>query len=88
MFDWLNIMKIPGISTLLSLVIGFGIAALFRPICKGPDCVVIRGPPVQDIRNTVYQFGSKCVEFKANPMECPKDKTIPVVDTVSFADYE
>jgi hypothetical protein len=88
MFDWLTIMKIPGISTLISLVIGFGIAALFRPICKGPDCVVIRGPPVQDIRNTVYQFGSKCVEFKANPMECPKDKTVPVVDTVSFADYE
>lgn len=88
MFDWLTIMKIPGISTLLSIIIGFGIAALFRPICKGPDCVVLRGPPVQDIRNTVYQFGSKCVEFKANPMECPKDNTVPVVDTVSFADYE
>jgi hypothetical protein len=88
MFDWLNIMKIRGISTLISLVIGFGIAALFRPICKGPDCVVMRGPPVHEIRNTVYQFGSKCVEFKANPIECPKDKTVPVVDTVSFADYE
>ncbi len=87
MVDFLKIMATPGVATILSFIIGLGIAAMFRPVCKGPDCVVIRGPPVQDIRNAVYQFGSKCVEFKTKPMECPKDGAVPV-DTVSFADYQ
>jgi hypothetical protein len=87
MFDWTGIMKIPGMSALISFLLGFGIAAMFRPVCKGPDCVVIRGPPIRDIQNSVYQFGQKCVEFKTKPVECPKDGT-KAVDTVSFADYE
>lgn len=93
MFDLERFMKIPGMATLVSLLIGFGIAALFRPLCKGPECVVLRGPPVAEIRGTVYQFGAKCVEFVPKPEECPKPKNpfsqspVKVVETVSFADY-
>lgn len=84
----LDIMQLKGISTIISLLLGFGLAAILRPVCKGPDCVVVRGPAVSDIRNAVYQFGTKCVEFKTKPMECPKSDTVKVVDTVSFADYQ
>jgi hypothetical protein len=87
MFDWISLMKIPGMPTIISALLGFGLAIMFRPMCKGPECVVVRGPPIRDIQNSVYQFGSKCVEFKTKAMECPKDGTVPV-DTVSFADYE
>jgi hypothetical protein len=87
MFDVKKIMEVPGIPALLSFVIGLGLASMLRPACKGPECIVIRGPPVQDIRDAVYQFGSKCVEFQAKPVECPKDGTVGIVDTVSFADY-
>jgi hypothetical protein len=52
--------------------------------------MIMRGPPVTDINGSVYQFGSKCVEFQAHPIECPKDtkggKAIPVVETITFAD--
>ena len=88
MFDLMSIIKVRGMTTFISLILGFGIAALFRPVCKGPDCVVVRGPPVKDIRNAVYQFGSKCVEFKTVAQECPKSGTVPIVDTISFADYQ
>lgn len=84
MINWLTIMNVPGLATLVSLLLGFGLAALFRPLCKGPECVVLRGPPVNKIRGSVYQFGSKCVEFNTKPVECPKQGEI--VDTVSFAD--
>lgn len=87
MFDWLSIMEVPGLAALISLVLGFGLAAIFRPLCKGPECVVLRGPAVGDIKGSVYQFGSKCVEFDAAPIECPKGNTVPVVDTVTFAEY-
>ena len=86
MFDIDAVLDVPGLATLISIVLGFGIAAMFRPLCKGPDCVILRGPPVTDIRGTVYQFGSKCVEFEPKPIECPKGNTIPIVETMTFAD--
>ncbi len=86
MVSLFSIMAIPSIATLISFILGIGLATMFRPICKGPDCLVIRGPPVQELRETVYQFGSRCVEFKTRTVECPKDGS-GVVDTVSFADY-
>ncbi len=88
MVDFLNLMENKTIATLISFMLGVGVAAMFRPVCKGPECIVIRGPPVQDIRDAVYQFGAKCVEFSPRLVECPTDATVAVVDTVSFADYD
>jgi hypothetical protein len=87
MFDWMNLMKIRGMATIISLLLGFGIAAIFRPLCKGPDCLILRGPPVDEIRGKVYQFGSKCIEFVPKAIECPsKDTKKTVVETLVFAD--
>jgi len=89
LFDWKNIMNVPGMGTLISILLGFGIAAIFRPLCKGPECLILRGPPVGDIKGAVYQFGAKCVEFDAKAIECPSatdKKAVPVVDTMTFAD--
>ena len=72
--------------TLISIMLGFGIAAMFRPLCKGPDCLIVRGPPVHEVRNSVYQFGSRCVEFTAQPVECKSAGNVPIVDTMTFAD--
>lgn len=86
--DLESFLKVPGLAALISFVIGFGIAAIFRPLCKGPDCLIIRGPPVNDIRGAVYQFGTKCVEFVAKAVECPpKESKKEIVETLVFADY-
>jgi hypothetical protein len=88
-FGWDRLLQVPGMGTLISILIGFGLAAMFRPLCKGPDCIIMRGPPVGDIKGAVYQFGSKCVEFDAKAIECPSAKgakAIPIVDTLTFAD--
>ena len=79
--SWL---KNKNVGIMISCVIGFGIAALLRPMCKGPDCVILRGPPVNKLRDAVYQFGEKCHEFKPKPVECPKDGQ-GVVETFEFA---
>jgi hypothetical protein len=84
MFDWMTIMDIPGLATVISALIGFGIAAIFRPLCKGPDCLVMRGPPVSDIRGNVYQFGKECIEFIPKAVPCPKQG---VVETLVWADF-
>ncbi len=86
MFDLEGIMKIPHMPTLISIILGFGLACIFRPLCKGSECMIVRGPPVGDIRGSVYQFGNKCVEFKPKPVECPsKTGTVRVLETMEFA---
>jgi hypothetical protein len=83
MLDLAGIMAIPHMPTLLSFILGFGIACIFRPLCKGPDCIIQRGPPVSELRGSVYQFGSKCIEFIPKPMECPKkEEKMTIVETV------
>lgn len=73
--------------TLISIMLGFGLAAVFRPLCKGPECLILQGPPVSEIKGNVFQFGSKCVEFVPKPQPCPTgEKTKEIVQTLSFAD--
>lgn len=88
MVDWMTIMNRPMVATVISALIGFGIAAMFRPLCKGPECVILRGPPVTEMRNAVYQFGSKCVEFQTKTVECPKKGGggKPIVEAITFAE--
>lgn len=87
MFDFQAVIKTPGLPTLISFIIGFGLACVFRPMCKGPDCLIIRGPPVKDIQGSVYQFGNKCVEFTPKALECPKGAAAKqIVETLVFAD--
>jgi hypothetical protein len=84
---WLY-MENPWLAGFLSFLIGFGIAAMFRPMCHGSDCIVLHGPPVQDVLNKVYQMGgNQCVEFTTEVVACPTDgseivKTIQPVASV------
>jgi hypothetical protein len=80
---WL-LMENPTIAIGVSFLIGFGIAAMFRPLCNGPECIVLHGPPVKDVINKVYQLGGGCVEFTTEVVECPKD-TKDIVKTIQRA---
>ena len=68
-----ELLDIPWFAAFLSFMLGFGIAAMFRPLCKGPDCIVVHGPPVKDVVDKVYQMGEKCVEFTTEVVSCPKE---------------
>lgn len=54
---------------LISIIWGLGIAALFRSVCTGPDCILIRGPNPNQIKNQHFKIPTnsngqyKCVRF-------------------------
>jgi len=76
-------MENPWLAGFLSFLIGFGIAAMFRPMCRGSDFIVLHGPPVRDVVNKVYQMGEKCVEFTTEVLPCPTDGS-SIVKTVQM----
>lgn len=79
--DYWKYMENPWLAAFLSFLIGFGIAAMFRPMCKGSDCIVLHGPPVRDVIDKVYQMGERCVEFTTEVTDCPTDGS-EVVKTI------
>jgi hypothetical protein len=79
--DYWKYMENPWLAAFLSFLIGFGIAAMFRPMCKGSDCIVLHGPPVRDVIDKVYQMGERCVEFTTEVTDCPSDGS-EVVKTI------
>jgi len=84
MTDYWHLMENPVIAIGVSFLIGFGVAAMFRPLCNGPECIIIHGPPVKDVINKVYQMGGGCVEFTTEVVECPANST-EIVKTVQRA---
>jgi hypothetical protein len=81
--NYWSYMEIPWLAAFVSFMIGFGIAAMFRPLCRGPECIVLHGPPVKDVIDKVYQMGEKCVEFTTEVVPCPAaDSNEEVVKTV------
>lgn len=65
-----RILDRPEFNVFFSLLLGIGIVAIVRPLCKGNDCVVNKSPPVKEWDGTVYRIGKDCFEFTANTVQC------------------
>ena len=65
-----DIFKTRGGIIAFSIVLGLGIAALFRSVCSDGKCVVIEGPSLEDTSKYYYKIDDQC--FKYNPVasEC------------------
>jgi hypothetical protein len=62
---------------LMSLLLGFGLASLFRAVCKGDSCIEFRAAPLDDIKGKVYKSGRKCVKYNPVATKCSnKSKTV------------
>lgn len=54
----------------ISIILGLGLASLFRQACKGDKCVVIKGPKLQEIEKHIYKIDDKCYKYKPIPTMC------------------
>jgi hypothetical protein len=63
---------------IMSMLLGLGLASLFRAVCKGKNCVAFYAPPLEEFDNKVYKNSSnKCVKFNPIATKCdPNKKTI------------
>lgn len=54
----------------ISLLWGFGIALLFRKICKNGECLVVKNPNQHMIKNKVYKDRDQCFKLIAEKSPC------------------
>jgi hypothetical protein len=61
---------------LLSIILGLGLASLFRSVCKGKNCLIYKAPPLEEINNKIYKHDDKCYKFNPVSVKCNTEKTI------------
>jgi hypothetical protein len=66
-----------------SFIIGVALMSLFRPLCKGSECQIIKAPPPNEVEKKTYKIGSKCYKFKTYSIDCPKQGIIEAFQTGS-----
>jgi hypothetical protein len=59
-----------------SFIIGVAIMSLFRPLCKGNECNIVKAPPPGEVTKTTYRIGTKCYQFKTTPADCTPEGVI------------
>jgi len=59
---------------IFSLILGLGLAALFQRVCKDGHCVIIQGPPLDEVENKIFKQESKCYRYRAESTKCESDK--------------
>lgn len=57
-------------SIAISILLGLGLAALFRTACKDGKCIVIDGPPMQDTEKYFYKIDENCFKYTTVATEC------------------
>ncbi len=55
---------------LISVLLGFGLATLFRKVCKDNKCVVINSPPIEDLEKYYYKIKDDCFKYTPYPADC------------------
>lgn len=55
---------------MFAIVLGIGMAGIFKKTCEGKTCMVVYGPDVDEVKRTKYRVGEKCFRFKPKQAEC------------------
>ena len=63
---------------LISILLGIGLATLFRRACNDKNCIDFNGPIITDIEGKIYKHGEKCYKYSAVSDKC--DSTKRVID--------
>ena len=54
----------------ISIILGLGLASLFRKVCRGKDCVIIKGPELSSIKDKIFRFDEKCYTYEPIATSC------------------
>ena len=60
----------------VSIILGLGLATLFRKVCKDRDCIIFKAPDIKKIQNQIFKFDKKCYKFEENIEKCNNNKKI------------
>lgn len=76
MFHISKFLHTPNGKLIMSVILGFGLATLFRTVCKDKNCIIFEAPSLDKIQDKIYQHEDKCYKYSAVSTKCDKSKRI------------
>lgn len=71
---------------MISIILGLGLATIFRKICKDGSCIDFHGPVIGDLEHKIYRHDEKCYQYTSVAAKCNPD--VKRVVDVSEKDIE
>ena len=69
---------------LISIILGLGLASLFRKVCTDGTCLQFHGPVISEVDGKTYQFGEYCYKYNLFPVQCDSTrKTVEMDEEVA-----
>lgn len=65
-----DIMNNPVGRILISVILGLGLASLFRKVCNSKNCIVIKGPNLQEVEKYYYKIDDDCYKYTPYASKC------------------
>ena len=65
-----NIMNTEYGSIIISVVLGLESASFFKKVCKDGRCVIIKGPPINEVNKNVYKINEECYKYTPFATKC------------------
>ena len=57
-------------SIIISIILGFGLATLFKKVCKNGRCIIYQGPPIADTKKYSYKMDDICYTYSPYVVAC------------------
>ncbi len=62
--------------TIMSILLGVGLATLFRNICKDRNCLIFYAAPLDNIKDKIFKNDGKCMKYNPVATKCASNKKI------------
>ena len=72
-----NLFKTERGKIFVSIVLGLGLASIFKKTCVGDGCIIIKSLSPENIQANTYRHDTKCYKYKAHSSKCT-DKNIEI----------
>ena len=61
----------------ISILLGLGLATIFRATCKEKNCIHFAGPVISEVDGKIYKHGDKCYKYEAESSgKCDEHKRV------------
>ena len=54
----------------VAVILGFGLAAIFRRACKGNKCVIVKSPGKEALDKYYYKLEDDCYKYTPYAVKC------------------
>ena len=69
----INLLRSKTGQIIISIILGFGLACLFRKVCKDRNCIIYNAPDMETIKKSIFLFDNKCYKYDKEITKCNKN---------------